>query len=569
MLNETLKNDGHSEETAGKENRPDPESVEEVKNSTVSDEKRVEEYNREAKRSQYNSYRFAGETKKAPVTKVPVSKKRKVGAAAAVIGGILFAGVMCVVLINGIRMAYTSFRFETKPFIEERGAEEPPSFEGHAGLPDMPEEQPGGDFDESAPGLFDEPAPEINEPSFSPSVRDDSTMSIADVAEQCMPSMVVITTTTVQEMQSFFGNGTETYEGEASGTGIIYEKTDGELMIVTNNHVVADSETISVGFVDDTVVPAELIGRDVAEDLAVLSVSLDNISSETLGAIRVIETGDSDDCRVGEYVVAIGNALGYGQSVSAGIISALNREVVVDGVNHTLIQTDAAINPGNSGGALLNMNGQLIGINEVKYAETTVEGMGYAIPIAKARPIISRLMNRDVREKVPEEDRSYLGVVCVTIPDSYVRQGYPSGVYISEVTKDQAADKAGIKEGDIVSAIDGYSVTTADELVNELEYYSKGSTVKLTVLRLDENKQQEGYRSMEVEVTLGSRAEADLEADNKEESGDGQEKEDSGTIPEDNGGNDNNNGGNDNNNGGQNEFPFNDWQDFFNLPFFR
>ena len=536
------------------------------------DKEKADDYNRLSRQASYSSYRFTENRTAASgggsfgepdgprkTNKAPITRKRKIGAAAAIICGLVLTSLVGVTAIRSFDAAKTGLDEAVGEFrdeVEGGSKKDPPVFDGHAGVSDLPEKE------EEAPD--NETAPEDKSRLSDESSAD---LTVAEVAEQCMPSMAIITTTTVQEMQDFFGGGTQQYEGEASGTGIIIEKTDKELFVVTNNHVVSDSETISVGFMDGSAWPAEILGRDVAEDLAVLSVSLEGIPQETLQAIKVIEIGDSDDCRVGEPVVAIGNALGYGQSVSAGIISALNREVVVDGVNHTLIQTDAAINPGNSGGALLNMRGQLIGINEVKYAQTTVEGMGYAIPMAKARPIIDRLMNREVREKVPEDERSYLGVNCVTIPSSYIRQGYPAGVYISEVIAGQAAEKAGIIEGDIISSIDGYSVTTADELINELEYYSAGSMVELTVLRLDEVNQQAGFRMMTVEVELGSRAEAHIDdqpaaggqtedggqADGETQNPGETPENDSLPAPED----------------GQNQMPFGNWEDFFDLPFFR
>jgi serine protease Do len=206
--------------------------------------------------------------------------------------------------------------------------------------------------------------------------------------------------------------------------------------------------------------------------------------------------------------VAIGNALGYGQSVSSGIISALNRTVTVDNVSHTLLQTDAAINPGNSGGALLNMKGELIGINEVKYSDTTVEGMGYAIPISKAEPILNKLMNKADRQKVDDSQASYLGVSVKTMPTAYVQQGYPAGAYVDSVVSGGAADKAGIKEGDIITAIDGYSVTSADDLVEELTYYAAGTTIDFSVSRL--NSDQTAYETQTVSVTLGAKADADV-----------------------------------------------------------
>lgn len=399
-----------------------------------------------------------------------------------------------------------------------------------AGSSELPEESllPPAGIPDFAPGADSDKETETDDDGDRD--YDYDNLSVADVAEISMPSMVAITTTTIEEMQSYFGGQTRQYESTASGTGVILERTDDSLLIVTNNHVIDGAETISAAFIDETAAPAVVVGRDSAQDLAILSVSLNDIGESTRSRIRVITIGESEDCRVGEAVVAIGNALGYGQSVSAGIISALKREVIVDGVTHTLIQTDAAINPGNSGGALLNMKGELIGINEVKYAQTTVEGMGYAIPIESVTAYLNTLMNRTEREEVPEEQRSYLGILCMTMPDSYVQQGYPAGVYVTEVTEGQAAAAAGIAVGDIITSIDGYSVSTSEELVAELRYYAAGETVTLNYLHHDSSDAPSGYRTMTTEVTLGSRADAPETDDEAEEP---EEEENSGfyTLP--------------------------------------
>ena len=238
----------------------------------------------------------------------------------------------------------------------------------------------------------------------------DSSASVSAIAEAAMPSLVAITNKSVQEMQSMFGQ-TQAYESESSGSGIIIGKTDTELLMVTNNHVVSGAQDLSVGFVDESVAEAAVKGTDADQDIAVIAVKLSDLSEDTLSAIKVIEIGSSSNLEVGEQVVAIGNALGYGQSVTTGIVSALNREVTIDNTANTLIQTDAAINPGNSGGALLNMSGQLVGINSAKYSDTSVEGMGYAIPVDDVVDIIENLMNRQVRtEKAAEGERGFLGI---------------------------------------------------------------------------------------------------------------------------------------------------------------
>ncbi len=332
-------------------------------------------------------------------------------------------------------------------------------------------------------------------------------MTVPEVVSDVMPSMVAITNTSIQEYQNIFGQSQKA-ESVSAGSGIIVGETDTELLIATNNHVISDSSEITVTFVDEAAVAGTVKGADSENDLAIVAVKLSDISSDTLGKIKVVTIGDSDQCQVGESVVAIGNALGYGQSVSSGIVSALNREVTVDNVTHKLIQTDASINPGNSGGALLNMRGELIGINEVKYVDTEVEGVGYAIPTATAKPILQALGNKATRQKVSSDQASYIGIKCIDVPDSYVQSGYPDGVYVSEVTKGGPADKAGIKVGDIITGIDGYSVTGTSELLNELAYYAAGETIDFSVSSV--NSAKTAYEGKKVSVTLGSKADAGL-----------------------------------------------------------
>ncbi|MBQ0058518.1 MAG: trypsin-like peptidase domain-containing protein [Lachnospiraceae bacterium] len=332
-------------------------------------------------------------------------------------------------------------------------------------------------------------------------------LSIEQVASLCMPSMVAITCTSVEEVQSYFYFGEPTQrESTSAGTGVIIDESDDAYYIVTNNHVIDGAQNVSVSFVDDSTCEAEYVGRDTAEDLALISVNKSDLSDETRAAIRVISIGSKDGIAVGSSVVAIGNALGYGQSVSAGIVSAIGRQVVVDGVAHTLIQTDAAINPGNSGGALINRRGELIGINEVKYAQTQVEGMGYAIPVDTMVAFVDKELNRETREKVSDDEAAYLGVMIVTMQDAYVQQGYPSGVIVTEVTADGPAEAAGMQANDIITAIDGISVTTSDELIEKLSYYRAGEVISFTVLRFDENANAKGFTPMSISVELGSKA---------------------------------------------------------------
>ena len=323
---------------------------------------------------------------------------------------------------------------------------------------------------------------------------------VSSIAEAAMPSLVAITNQSVQEMQNWFGQS-QAYESESSGTGIIVGQTDTELLIVTNNHVVDGAQTLSVGFIDETVAEAQIKGTDSDHDIAVVSVNLSDLSADTLSQIKIIEIGSSSDLKVGEQVVAIGNALGYGQSVTTGIVSALNRPVTIDGITNELIQTDAAINPGNSGGALLNMSGQLVGINSAKYSDTTVEGMGYAIPVDDIIDIIEELMNRTVRtEKAPEGQQGYLGItgqdVTSEVAEAY---GMPRGVYITSVEEGSAAEAAGLQTGDIITKFDGTSVSSLSGLQDLISYYSSGETVEITYSAVSDGQ----YVEQTATVTLG------------------------------------------------------------------
>ncbi len=374
-----------------------------------------------------------------------------------------------------------------------------------------------GNSQPGTPGISDIPDTSDSDNEDSESSKSESSsksssvsgeMTVQQIVETCMPAMVSITTETVSEVQSYFGGESQSYTSSSAGSGVILEQQDDSILIITNEHVVSGSTTITATFYDDTTVSAEVAGSDSAEDLALIKVSLSDLSEDTLNGIRLMDVGDTSECQVGESVVAIGNALGYGQSVSSGIVSALNRQVTVDGVSHTLVQTDAAINPGNSGGALINMQGQLIGINEVKYNSTSVEGMGYAIPTNTIQSFVNTILNRTERSEVDESERGYLGISCMTVPDSYVEQGYPSGAYISEVTEGGPADQAGIQVGDIISSINGYSVSTADDLVEGVACIKSGETATLTVLRL--NDDQSAYEAQTIEVQLTARSESAL-----------------------------------------------------------
>lgn len=316
-------------------------------------------------------------------------------------------------------------------------------------------------------------------------------------------------------MRNFFG-GTQQYEVDGAGTGVIVGENDSELLIATNNHVVEGATSLSVGFIDESTVEAEVKGTDADNDLAVVSVKLSDISSDTMDQIKIASVGDSDDLELGQQVVAIGNALGYGQSVTSGYVSALNRSLTLTDANGTtvnstgLIQTDAAINPGNSGGALLNMKGELIGINEAKTSATSdgssVDNIGFAIPIDKAEESIQDLMNLPTREKADESQASYLGIQGGSVTSDVTQlYGIPSGVIVSEVAENGPADQAGIQKGDVITELDGRSIGNMEQLQDVLQYYASGETVTVTVQR----SQGGSYQEQEISVTLGSAADAE------------------------------------------------------------
>ncbi len=324
---------------------------------------------------------------------------------------------------------------------------------------------------------------------------------VSDVVEKVMPAMVSIVNN-FTETANVFGQQ-YTQEEAASGSGIIVGKTDDELLIVSNNHVVESADTLTVTFIDGSEAQAQVKGLDSDMDLAVIAVSLNDLSDDTKNAITVATLGSSDDLKLGEPVIAIGNALGYGQSVTNGIVSALNREITLEnGFTGTFIQTNAAINPGNSGGALLNMNGEVIGINSNKIGGTTVEGMGYAIPITSASPIIADLMERQTRTKVAEDEVGYIGISLQEVT-SQISQMYnmPEGIYVVSVEEGSAAANAGIMKGDIITKFDGSSISSYSDLQKTLQYYAAGDSATITVQR----PQNGEYVSVELNLTLGSR----------------------------------------------------------------
>ena len=375
------------------------------------------------------------------------------------------------------------------------------------------------------------------------------TMDVTDIVKSAMPSIVSITSKSVQEVENYFGmfggrNSIQQQEVESAGSGIIIGKNDSELLIATNNHVIDGAETVSVSFVDNETYEATIKGTDSDKDLAVVAVPLSSISSDTMSKISVATIGDSSKLEVGEQVVAIGNALGYGQSVTTGIVSATNRtldsedssEASYDDIS--LIQTDAAINPGNSGGALLNMNGEVIGINSAKLASTEVEGMGYAISMNDAYDTIEELMNETTRTKVSDDEKASLGISGTGVSDEAAEAyGIPSGVFVSQVTEGGAAEQAGITANSIITAFDGKSVSDISELKSRLEYYKAGEEVEVTLQVPDGN----GYTEKNVTVILG-KADSSTSGSSLQSGSDESQDQNQGQDPYNYGGSDDNSG---------------------------
>lgn len=359
-------------------------------------------------------------------------------------------------------------------------------------------------------------------------------LDVSEIVSEALPSIVSITTKSVQEVQNYFGMyGMYGYapqqqeqEVEGSGSGIIVGKNDDELLIATNYHVVEGADTLSVAFTDGNAVEASVKGFDEERDLAVVSVSLDDVEDDTMDAISIANIGSSDDLKVGEQVVAIGNALGYGQSVTTGIVSAKNRRMdsdnntVTDGSDDSsdgvnLIQTDAAINPGNSGGALLNMEGEVVGINSAKLASTEVEGMGYAIAISDVTDILQNLMNETSRDKLDDSEHGVLGIIGSSVSSEAVQMyGIPAGVFVKKVTEGGAADKAGLKANSVITEFNGKTVSSIDQLIEYLSYYEPDEEVELTV----QVPHGTSYKEETVKVTLDENTDADDSDDNDKDS---------------------------------------------------
>lgn len=325
---------------------------------------------------------------------------------------------------------------------------------------------------------------------------------VTEVVDEVMPAIVSITNHLTYNYYYY------TKEADASGSGIIIGSNESELLVATNYHVIEGNDGLTVTFADRTDVAAQVKGTDATRDLAVIAVRIEDLDQETLESIAIAKMGDSDALKVGEPVIAIGNALGYGQSVTTGVVSALDREMNMENVSGTFIQTDAAINPGNSGGALLNINGEVIGINSNKIGGSTVEGMGYAIPISAAKPIIEELSLKETRVLLPEEEQGYLGISgATTTAQEIMYYGYPEGVYVAKVYEDTAAEKAGVQQGDFIVSFDGETIKSMQSLANKLCYYAAGSTVEIEVMR----QTARGYHKVTLEVTLGSKSDMDKE----------------------------------------------------------
>ena len=321
---------------------------------------------------------------------------------------------------------------------------------------------------------------------------------VSAIVDEAMPSIVAITTSTMVSSNDWYSYYFGGQESEGAGSGVIISENDAELLIITSNHVVEDTDSVSVTFIDETTIAATIKSSNPEEDIAIVSVKLTDISEETLNNIKIASMA-TEEVEVGEGVIAIGNALGYGQSVTTGIVSALQREVTVDNITLYLMQTDAAINPGNSGGALLNMNGELIGINEAKYSSNGVEGMGFAIPILEKNELIQQLLNSETRQKVAENQRGYLGIYGKDVSE-LLSQSYqiPEGVYIYQLISGGAAETAGLKKKDVITEINDESVSSMDDLKEKLEYYKSGETVTVTIQRPINGQ----YVEKDIEVTL-------------------------------------------------------------------
>lgn len=430
-------------------------------------------------------------------------KKGKGGRiAAAVLLAVLFIGFcggISWVAVNSLE------QYQEAPENEIADAEEETP-----GLPLEEESAAAKDREEEAADQVSPAAPVPNSFSGTAVVTD-----VTDVVERVMPACVSITNNFTQKVQDFWGQ-TYSRDAQGSGSGIIIGQNDTELLIVSNNHVVDSADSLQVQFIDGEIVQAQIKGVDSSADLAVVAVNLTDIPEKTRNAIVVAQMGDSGNLKIGEPAIAIGNALGYGQSVTTGVISAVNRTLQdsESGERNAMIQTDAAINPGNSGGALLNIRGEVIGINSSKTYGSAIEGMGYAIPISTARPIIDELMTRETRAKLSEKDHGYLGISCINVTSELSENfAMPEGVFVALVYEGTGADRAGLVRGDIITAINGVTVANQDELNTQTSYYKAGETVELTIMQGSPT----GYQARNVSLTLSTLEEVNESARQQEQ----------------------------------------------------
>ena len=418
----------------------------------------------------------------------------------------LIAGMIAAVTIGAAAGSATVFLADQDTQLQIAEGAESEAAESEAAEPEAAESESSESFTEAASEM---PKGDISKAELIGDSGEISYSGVADVAANVMPAMVSITNTSVQEVRDWFRGQNFQYESHALGTGVIMGENEDELLVVTNDHVVENASELTVSFIDEESVSAIVKGTDADNDLAVVAVQLSDIPKETLDVIRVANVADSDEVKVGEQVIAIGNALGYGQSVTTGIVSALGRTVKVQDIYSVrnydeLIQTDAAINQGNSGGALLNMKGEVIGINSVKAGASGVEGMGYAIPTSKAIPIVQHLMNRETREKTGEDELPYLGITGQDVTSNVASvYGLPEGIYIAEVAENTPASEAGLKQGMIIVKFDGETVHSMVELQDLLSYYKAGEEIAVTVAQ---QNGEGGYEDTEITVTLGLRS---------------------------------------------------------------
>lgn len=437
------------------------------------------------------------------ISEMPVQKKHKKGNGTvrnvllAGLVGIIVGVLVCAAAIFIVKMPEIMHRVEASfdIDIEKKDSADIKGKDENEAPAEAPEKTT---LDEGA-GNISEPGAE-NAPIAKSSGAAVQIMDASGVTEECMPSIVAITNIYTDSYEGFFGR--EEYQNEATGSGIIVGQNDTELLIVTNSHVISSAEQLSVQFVDGESYDALVKGSNSEQDLAVIVVELSSLSNDTKAAIKIAKLGDSNTLKVGEPAIAIGNSLGYGQTVTMGIISALDRDFSFENVTRTVIQTDAAINPGNSGGALLNTHGEVIGINEAKYSSTSVEGVGYAIPISSAKPIIEELMNKETRQHPQNAEPGFLGIAGVDVSNEAARAyGMPLGVYVAQVTEGTAAEEYGINSGDIITEFDGIKVTEMTELKKLVAQYAAGETVQIKLYRMG----NDGYETMTIDVVLGKR----------------------------------------------------------------